>query len=339
MKAATAPRPRPLEERLLWIDSRRGVFEDRRLAELPALLRRGDLLVVNDAATLPASIHGATAAGAAIEVRLLGRRDGAWTAVLFGAGDWRSRTEDRPAPPRLRPGDVIRFGADLGAAVKVVSALSPRLVVLAFDRDGAAFWQALYRYGRPIQYSYLQAPLQLWDVQTSYGARPWAFEPPSAGKPLTWGLLRSLRGHGIAIASITHAAGISSTGDAGLDVLLPMDERFEVPAETVAAVGRAREAGGRVVAVGTTVVRALESAAAPGGMLRAAAGVTRLRLGPGYVPRVADGLLTGIHEPDTSHFALLGAFAPMDLLRAAHRHADDVGYLGHEFGDSCLLLP
>jgi len=338
MKAATAPRPRPLEERLLRIDPRRGVFENRRLVELPELLQRGDLLVVNDAATLPASIHGKTTAGAAIEVRLLGRREDVWTAVLFGAGDWRLRTEDRPAPVVLRPGDGIRFGEDLGATVRTVSELSPRLVDLAFDRDGAAFWQALYRHGRPIQYSYLQAPLQLWDVQTPYGARPWAFEPPSAGKPLTWGLLESLRRRGVALARITHAAGLSSTGDADLDARLPLDERFEVPAETVAAVGRAREARGRVVAVGTTVVRALESAAAPTATLKPASGVTRLRLGPGYTPRVVDGLLTGLHEPDTSHFALLGAFAPMPLVRAAHRHAEDEGYLCHEFGDSCLLL-
>jgi S-adenosylmethionine:tRNA ribosyltransferase-isomerase len=339
MKAAAAPRPRPLEERLLRIDPGRGLFEDRRLADLPELLRRGDLLVVNDAATLPASLHGWTAAGAEVEVRLFGRGDETWTAVLFGAGDWRLRTEDRPAPPALRPGDGIRFGEDLGATVRTVSALSPRLVDLAFDRGGAAFWLALYRHGRPIQYSYLQAPLALWDVQTSYGGRPWAFEPPSAGRPLTWGLLSSVRARGIGITSITHAAGISSTGDAELDARLPMDERFEVPPETVGAVERARAAGGRVVAVGTTVVRALESAASPGGVLRPVAGITRLRLGPGYVPRVADGLLTGLHEPDTSHFSLLGAFAPMDLLRAADRHAEDEGYLCHEFGDSCLLLP
>jgi S-adenosylmethionine:tRNA ribosyltransferase-isomerase len=262
-----------------------------------------------------------------------------WRAVLFGAGDWRARTEDRPPPPVLQIGDALHFGGDLAARVRAISPDSPRLIDLSFGGEDAAFWQTLYRHGRPIQYSYLRGPLALWHVQTAYGARPWAFELPSAGRPLTWGLLESLRHRGVSLTRITHAAGLSSTGDAALDALLPLDERFEVSAEASEVVRRARRAGGRVIAVGTTVVRALEAAAAAhGGLLEPAAGVTRLRIGPGFRPHVVDGLLTGMHEPDSSHFALLAAFAPPDLLRAAHAHAEAAAYLAHEFGDSSLVL-
>jgi S-adenosylmethionine:tRNA ribosyltransferase-isomerase len=136
---------------------------------------------------------------------------------------------------------------------------------------------------------------------------------------------------------VTHAAGLSSTGDPALDARLPLPERFEVAQATVDAVTETHARNGRVVAVGTTVVRALESAAL-GGPLRAQSGDTGLRIGPGFRARVVDGLLTGMHEPDSSHFALLAAFAPRELLAAAHRHAEAVGYLGHEFGDVALVL-
>ncbi len=341
MKPATWPRSQPLEQRLLCVEPRTGRLEDRRLCELPRLLRRGDLLVVNDAATLPASLQATTSAGEPVEVRLAGRldRDGEWTAALLGRGDWRMRTEDRSAPPLLRTRDALRFGRDLSATVRRVWPVSPRLVDLAFDLDGDALWAALYRHGRPIQYSYLEGPLALWHVQTAYGARPWAVEPPSAGLPLHWDLLGALQEQGVALASITHAAGLSSTGDTAVDALLPLPERFDIPAATVEAVEKARSRRGRVVAAGTSVVRALEgSAAAGGGRLKPGAGVTDVRITERFPLRVAEGLLTGVHEPGTSHFALLTAFAPEDVLVAAHSHAEARGYRGHEFGDSMLIL-
>jgi S-adenosylmethionine:tRNA ribosyltransferase-isomerase len=210
---------------------------------------------------------------------------------------------------------------------------------VAFDAQGAALWSALYRAGRPVQYSYTAGPLALWHVQTVYGARPWAVEAPSAGLPLTWNLLLALRRRGVRLASLTHAAGLSSTGDAALDAALPRPERSDIPAATVEAVEATRAAGGRVVAVGTTVVRALEGRAVQhGGRLVPGEGTTDLLLGPGFVPRVVHGLLTGVHEPGSSHHALLQSFAPLPLLKEAAGHAEARGYLGHEFGDSCLLL-
>ncbi|HXO41443.1 MAG TPA: S-adenosylmethionine:tRNA ribosyltransferase-isomerase, partial [Thermoanaerobaculia bacterium] len=174
---------------------RRG-FVDGRIGDLRVLLREGDLLVVNDAATLPASLGGVTGAGAAVEVRLVGWEgegdgDSCWRAALFGAGDWRQRTEDRPPPPALGAGEELRFdGAGTGgedgllgspdrplrATIASVDARSPRLVSLCFAARGAALWRALYRAARPVQYAHTARPLALWQVQTAYAARPWAVE-------------------------------------------------------------------------------------------------------------------------------------------------------------------
>ncbi|HWW92865.1 MAG TPA: S-adenosylmethionine:tRNA ribosyltransferase-isomerase [Vicinamibacteria bacterium] len=339
MTPATWPRAEPDTARLLRIDPARHTLSDARVADLPRILRAGDLLVVNDAATLPASLGGRTSGGESVEVRLVGSDAGGdFTAVLFGAGDWRERTEDRPPPPPLREGERLSFGPDFGATLTSISPLSARLVRLRLDREGEALWNGLYRYGRPVQYSHIERPLALGHVQTAYASRPWSAELPSAGYPLTLGLLLRLRRAGVELATLTHAAGLSSTGDPTLDAHLPLPEPFEIPPETVEAVEGAKVRGCRVVAVGTTVVRALEGAAAAArGRLHPGPGVTDLRIGAAHRPVVVDGLLTGIHEPGTSHFTLLTAFAPAELLEQAYRHAEAAGYVGHEFGDSSLI--
>jgi S-adenosylmethionine:tRNA ribosyltransferase-isomerase len=336
---AAWPRDRTLDERLLRVDPRRGSLRDAHVGDLPSMLRAGDLLVINDSATLPASLPGLTDAGEPVEARLLGGADGRFQALLFGAGDFRTRTEDRLAPPRLDVGATLTFGANLAAVIERVSPASPRLVDLAFRERGAQLWSALYRHGRPVQYAYVEAPLELWHVQTRYASRPWSAELPSAGRPLTWGLLLALRRQGVKLAWLTHAAGLSSTGDPALDALLPMPERFEIPEETAQAIRGTRAAGGRVIAVGTTVTRALEgSAAQHGGAVEAGAGTTDLVIGAGFRLRVVDGIFSGMHEPEASHFRLLEAFAPREILAQAHAHAEASGYLGHEFGDSSLIL-
>jgi len=353
MRPATAPRHDRDDTRLLAIDRDSGALRDLAIVDLPGLLRAGDLLVVNDAATLPASLPARVPGRAdPLELRLTGGLDGPLAgAVLFGAGDWRTPTERRPAPPSLAVGDMLLFegpGAnehvpgdtsELSAAVAAVDPRCSRLLTLRFDRGDAALWSALYRVGRPIQYSYLREPLALWSVQTGFAARPWAAEMPSAGRPLAWSTLLALRRAGVEIAALTHAAGLSSTGDPQLDALLPLPERYELPLATVAAVARARARGGRVIAAGTTVVRALEGNLHRHGALRAGSGETDLVLGADFVPRVVDGLLTGMHDPGESHFQLLRAFARAPVLLAAWRHASAAGYLQHEFGDATLLAP
>ncbi|MBK7857541.1 MAG: S-adenosylmethionine:tRNA ribosyltransferase-isomerase [Archangiaceae bacterium] len=331
MKAGTDFRREPSQVKLLHVDARAGRLHDAPFTALPELLGRGDLLVLNDAATLPASLRAG-----ALEVRLAGELEGgAWRAVLFGEGDWRTDTDLRPPPPRVPAGAHLRFGEGLSATVESVSTVSPRLVSLRFDETGAALWSALYRHGRPVQYAYLDAPLPLEAVQTGYAARPWASEMPSAGRALRWPVLARLSERGVAVATLTHAAGLSATGDPALDAALPLPERYELPQATVQAVQRAN----RVIAVGTTVVRALEgNAKSHGGALEAGRAQTDLVIGPGTSLSVVDGILSGMHQPGTSHFSLLGAFAKPQLLDRAASHAEAAGYLIHELGDSTLIL-
>ena len=327
-------------ERLLHVHPSSGTLTDHLLDELPELLRPGDLLVVNDAATLPASLSGTGPAGEPLEARLAGEEpDGSWRVVLFGSGDWRTPTESRPPPSPVEAGDTLRFGSGMEARVSRVSGLSPRLVWIRFRAHPKQVWAGLYAAGRPVQYAYEPLPLSLDRVQTPYAARPWASEMPSAGRALRLPLLARAKSRGVEIAWLTHAAGLSSTGDPVLDAALPLPERYEIPAATVAAVASARSGGGRVIAVGTTVVRALEGCAwSHGGELVSGPGLTDLRIGPGHVPQVVGGLLSGIHARDSSHYQLLGAFLPppLELLYALHAAAG--GYRGHEFGDSTLVL-
>jgi S-adenosylmethionine:tRNA ribosyltransferase-isomerase len=342
MKHAVQDSPAAVEDapgRLLHLDPLRGTLTDTRIDSLPELLRPEDLLVVNDAATLPASLHG-TVRGEPIELRLAGEEpDGTWRAIAFGAGDWRTPTESRPPPPDLAPGDALDLAPGLHARVVSRSDLSARLIEIRFDTPPDRFWSALYRHGRPVQYAYEPSPLALSRVQTPYAARPWASEMPSAGRPLRLDLLARIRARGIRLASLTHAAGLSSTGDAALDAALPLPERYEIPPATVAAVADARRRGGRVVAVGTTVVRALEGAArSAGGELLPGAGITDLRIGRGFEPRVVNGLLSGIHGRDSSHFELLSAFLPGPFALLYTLHVITGHYRGHEFGDSTLVL-
>jgi S-adenosylmethionine:tRNA ribosyltransferase-isomerase len=321
MRAASGP----TRSRLLVVDPAAGAM---RIGALDDVLDAGDVVVVNDAATLPASLRGTTAAGEPIELRLATPPDVGW-AVAMGAGDWRTDTDLRPAPPSLAMGDALRFSALTGRVV-AISPQSPRLVQVRFDRTGAALWHALYAIGEPIRYRYLDRPWPLESFQNVYAGRPWAAEMPSAGRALDHRALLALRRKGVDVRTLTHAAGLSATGEPTLDRLLPLPERYEVPDATYRAASRAR----RVIAIGTSVVRALESAAR--GPL---SGTTALRIGPDTPLRVVDGIVTNLHGPGESHFELLEAFASHAFLGKAWRAADGLGLQEHEFGDEMLVLP
>jgi S-adenosylmethionine:tRNA ribosyltransferase-isomerase len=320
-----------------------GTIEPHARDRLPELLLPGDLLVANDAATIPASLRGAhQRTGSEIEVRLAGRPTlrasdvHRFVAVVFGAGDWRTPTEHRPAPPSLQPGDGLRLGP---LRARVIGWLGhPRLVGLDFEGEAAQVWAGIAAHGRPIQYAHVPEPLALWDVWTPLAARPVAFEPPSAGFALRWATLSRLAARGVGFATLTHAAGISSTGDPELDARLPLDEPYCIPVRAARAVRRARRHGRRIIAVGTTVVRALEHAALATGEVRAGAGMATGRIGAGSLRRVVNGILTGVHEPGTSHWELLRAFADDATLARMAEELDRAGYRHHEFGDSVLLL-
>jgi S-adenosylmethionine:tRNA ribosyltransferase-isomerase len=347
MKAATTPVQRPHDARLLHADAAGHLHHAPRTA-LPRLLRPGDLLVANDAATLPASLHGLHGpTGLPIEVRLAARRSLAvddvreFTAIVFGAGDYHTPTEDRPLPPELHAGDALLLGP---LRAEVVSTLGhPRLIALRFAGSPDAIWAGLARHGKPIQYAHMPEPLALWDVWTRVAALPVAFEPPSAGFVLDWQMLQALRERGIGFATLTHAAGISSTGDEALDARLPLDEPYHLPEATVQAIAETRARGGRVVALGTTVTRALEHAASLaerdglGGGLRSGTGVANQRIGTSTRLRVVDALISGTHEPGTSHHGLLQAFVSEPLLKRIDQALQSNGYRTHEFGDSVLI--
>jgi S-adenosylmethionine:tRNA ribosyltransferase-isomerase len=341
MKPAALPRHGPRRAKLLVVDAC-GRITHHAAADLPRFIRQGDLIVANDAATLPASFAAThVRTGEPVEIRLAGRRSlapdavTAFTAVVFGAGDYRTPTERRPAPPALVAGDTLIVGP-LRATLAAVHDY-PRLVDIRFNGGVDEIWAAFAHHGRPIQYSYLAERLEMWDTWTSIASQPVAFEAPSAGFILDWSTLRALRARDARVVSLTHAAGISSTGDADLDRLLPLDEPYVIPPATAALVNRTKQCGGRVLAVGTTVVRALEHAARRRGHVRSGGGVATGRIGAQTELLVVDGIVSGMHEPGTSHYELLGAFQERDALETMAAEAEDHDYRSHEFGDAVFI--
>ena len=341
MRAATLPVQRPHDARLLVVD-RHGHIEHRPRHAFVELLRPGDCVIANDAATLPASLHGIhRRSDAVIEIRLAGRASldpqdvKRFIAVVFGAGDFRTPTEARAAPPLLASGDRLNFGKLEATIVRMLD--HPRLVELQFHADAARIWAALAQQGRPVQYAHLHEALALWDVWTPIAAQPVAFEPPSAGFMLDWRCVDALQACSIPFATLTHAAGLSSTGDATLDRRLPLDEPYRIPAATAALIAATRARHGRVVAIGTTVVRALEHAASGDGVVHAGDSVATLRIGPQTQLHPVDVIVSGTHEPDTSHYALLRAFTDTLTLQGVTDELEVHRYRTHEFGDSVWI--
>ena len=342
MLAATTAVQRPADAKLLVVDAQRNIIHVPRSAFVE-FLRPNDLVIANDAATLPASLTGVhQPSRQQIEVRLAGRPSlnamdvSRFNAVVFGEGDFHTRTEDRSLPPPLTPGDTLLLGP-LQATVEELLG-HPRLVSLLFHGTADEVWAGLASHGKPIQYAHMQTSLELWDVWTKVAGAPVAFEPPSAGFILDWEVLSTIREHGARFATVTHAAGISSTGDDDLDRLLPFDEPYHIPNTTAKAVQLTRRLGGRVIAVGTSVVRALEDAATEDGHLRSGEGLAKGRIGPSTRLKVVDAILSGTHEPGTSHYELLRAFVEDSTLERATKELDARGYRTHEFGDSVLIL-
>jgi S-adenosylmethionine:tRNA ribosyltransferase-isomerase len=341
MTAADHPVQRPPEAKLLAIDTC-GRFAHLGRDSFIDVLRPGDLVIANDAATLPASLHGVhEPSGSLIEVRLAAWRSlvaedvSHFSAVVFGAGDYRTRTEHRPLPPSLAVGDRLTLGPLSATIVEVLG--HPRLVSLQFEGTPDEIWAGIARHGRPIQYAHIVEPLALWDVWTVVAGPPVAFEPPSAGFALSWHTIVQLHERGIRFATITHAAGISSTGDDELDKRLPLEEPYVISDATADAIATARTDGGRIIAIGTTVVRALEHAASRDGVVRSGAGIATQRIDGTTHLSVVDAILTGTHEPGTSHHELLRAFVDDETLSLADRALSANGYRTHEFGDSLLI--
>ncbi len=322
---------------------------ETRFRELPDQLAPGDLVVINVSATLPAAVDGQRRAperdaSDPVTVHVAGPHpDGDGTVIVeVRRPDGTGKLDD------VRPGEFVGLGDDvylelLASYPDARSGRGSRLWHARADgwsaTDGYAGGDALTHHlasrGRPITYSYLEGRWPLEDYQTVYGRVPGSAEMASAGRPFTSEVITELIARGIAVAPLVLHTGVSSLEASEA----PPAERFEVPAMTARMVELTRKHGGRVVAVGTTVVRALETVAAPDGRLWAGSGWTDLELGPTRPARVVDGLLTGWHAPDASHLRLLDAVAGESLVDAAYGAALEAGLLWHEFGDTCLLLP
>ncbi len=327
--------PAPPEERglsrdgVLMLVSRgsSGMISHHRFTGLPGLLLPGDLLVVNTSRTLPAAVP----AGPGLTIHFsTGLPDGAWLVE--------PRVPDGPAS---RP-----YGA---AAPPGVIDLPGGARLTMTGQAGARLWRArlstavvpyLLRHGEPIRYSYAARRWPLRAYQTVFGRWPGSAEMPSAARPFSPSVVTELAARGVTIAPVTLHCGVSSL-EAGED---PYPEQYDVPPATARLVNLTRRSGGRVIAVGTTVVRALETAASrtaasQTASAQAKAGWTSLVVSPKEGVRVVDGLLTGLHEPRSSHLRMLAAFHPDDLLADCYEAALTRNYLWHEFGDVHLLLP
>jgi S-adenosylmethionine:tRNA ribosyltransferase-isomerase len=303
---------------------------DSRFPFIGRHLRPGDLLVVNTSATVPAALDGRRADGQPVAVHLsTPLPDGSWLVeVRAKAGDHTEPLGTAVAGERIElPG-----GAHLHGRVSYRG--SRRLTVVDLHlRD--ALLPYLARFGQPIRYRHVPVPWPIGNYQTVFADEPGSAEMPSAARPFTAALVTRLVSSGIGITPITLHTGVSSLESHEA----PYPERFGVPEATADRVRDTRRHGGRVVAVGTTAVRALESAVDRHGRVRATSGWTERIITPGDPPRVVDGLLTGWHEPRSSHLQMLEAVAGRPALELAYGRALALGYRWHEFGDLHLLLP
>jgi S-adenosylmethionine:tRNA ribosyltransferase-isomerase len=315
--------------RLLVARGADGSIEHRTFADLPELLAPGDVLVINVSATIPAAVPARRANRTRVRVHFATRAphlDDEWRVVEIRSADG-SRPSALPAGERLE----LRGGATLELVAPYAS--GQRLMLARFC-CALLVDEYLERHGEPIRYAHVRKPWPLEAYQNVYAISPGSAEMPSAGRPLTRRLISALVARDIAVAPITLHAGVSSPESHEP----PFPEWFEVPEATAQTICDARHRGGRVIAVGTTVVRALESAVSGDGCSCARSGWTGLVITPECGVRAIDGLITGWHDPEASHLMMLEAVAGRELLQASYEAAIDVGYLWHEFGDSHLIL-
>ena len=324
--AQTPARPRD-SARLLLVDGER--LEDRIVRDLPALIEPGDVLVVNDTRVLPARLTGKRGA-AKIEATLHKR---------LGDSEWLAFA--RPAK-RLKAGDRVEFAGELAA--EIVSRNGGE-VRLRFRQSGADFARALAKHGRMPLPPYIRradgsSDADAADYQTMFAERDGAVAAPTAGLHFTPALIAAIEARGAKLRRVTLHVGAGT--------FLPVTEEDtknhrmhaewgEIGAKTAAAVNAARRSGGRVVAVGTTALRLLETAASDDGTVRPFAGETSLFITPGYRFKTVDMLLTNFHLPRSTLFMLVAAFAGLKWMQRAYTHAIARGYRFYSYGDACLL--
>lgn len=300
-------------------------------ADLPRFLKPGDLIVVNVSSTLPAALDVTTDDGRVLALHL---------STPLPAGGWvvelRTKGGARPFFDAT-PGLHLNLPNDADATLLTPYPLGtehPRLWAAAIRVPGTVHG-FLARHGRPIRYAHVPRPWPLTSYQNVYALEPGSAEMASAGRGFTHELVTALTARGIGIAPIVLHAGVSSQ-EAGEP---PFPEPYRVPSDTARRVNATHEWGGRVIAIGTTVVRALETVADDQGSAHPGHGWTDHIVTPDIGVKIVDGLLTGWHEPRASHLAMLETIAGRPLLEISYQAALDQGYLWHEFGDTHLVLP
>ena len=300
-----------------------------RFNDLPEFLKPGDLVVVNESATIPTSLPAEGSVGRFLLNLSTDYGNGLWLAEPR----W---SASEPGPLPLTEGETIRLPGLIGRLVSTY----PGLERLWFVRIQGNVEATLAEHGAPVRYGYLDQDYPLEAYQTIFARVPGSAEMPSAARPFSQPVIDKLSARGVEIAAIVLHTGVSSleVDSRVLEDQAMYPEPFEVSPETAKAVDDAKSEGRRVVAVGTTVVRALESAW-DGEQVQPVSGFTRLYIHPGRGVHVVDGLLTGFHDPMASHLAMLYALAGEEMVRSAYAEAVEHGYFWHEFGDSNLILP
>ena len=310
--------------RMIVSDRATGAVVDAHFRDLPQFLRPGDLLVLNTSATLPAALTALRESGEEIALH--------WSTPLPG-GLAVVELRNGQRLPAARAGEVMTLPGGGRATLLAPYRGSNRLWVAQFDVDSPVI-EYLRRWGRPIRYPYVAAQFPLSAYQTVYARSEGSAEMPSAGRAFTRAMLACLRASGIGLAKLVLHTGVASLESHEA----PYDEWYEVPLRTAERVRKAKGEGGRVIAVGTTVVRALESSVDANGEVIASRGWTDLVITPQRGVRVVDGLLSGLHEPRSSHLQMLEAIAGRATIEKAYEFALEREYLWHEFGDLHLIL-
>ena len=341
--ATTSKLQKSTETKMMVIDGNFNVIHDN-VDKLIQYINEGDILVVNNSSTLPSSFLGYhERSQESIEIRLVQSLNSKitdiskWKIIIFGEGDWRIPTEDRKKAPKVELGDILQFKSDLIA--KVIGR-EKNLFEIEFMGTNNEIWHKLYEAGQPTQYSYLEEELHLYDQQTIFSGPPLSLEPNSAAFQLTWEIIDKLKRKGVILVTITHAISLSSTANEGEfdSLMLPFPERYWISKKSVEAINEAILNGKRIIAIGTSVTRALESASDETGLIKHGSNITNLKINKDHKLKVVSGLLTGMHIPGASHIDLLQAFIPLVDLDIAYMEAKNLNYKWHEYGDVSLIF-
>lgn len=311
--------------RLMVLDRKTGEMQHDIFYHLGKYLKTGDLVIFNNSRTIPAILYGRSLkTGEPVEIRLARQiDDNVWEMLIVG--------EENAV------GDHILCAADLAISVKSRRKKTP-FYVCEFSQQGQALWDAIYKMGEPVRYEYIHDPWPLSDYQTVYGSVPGSVEMASAGRAFSWEMLQDLKEQGIQIGFLQLHTGLSYLLDDKWHIgPAENTEYYQVPEETMTKIKKAKKEGRRIIAVGTTVVRALETVAIKEGW-NEHTGHTNLHIDKDFNLKMVDGLITGLHEPQASHLDLLTAFIPEKMLEASYNQAIEKGYLWHEFGDINLIL-